>query len=150
MVALLITQFVGFPSAIAFGKLGERFGVLKALYCGLGIYCGVIFWGYFMDSVGEFYAMAVAIGLAQGGVQALSRSYFARLVPEGKSAQFFGFYNMLGKFAAVMGPMLMGFTALVTGKPRTSILILLLLIGGGMAVLRFSSALVAREGGERL
>ncbi|TAL16130.1 MFS transporter [bacterium] len=150
MVALLITQFVGFPSAIAFGKLGERFGVLKALYGGLFIYCCVVVWGYFMDSAGEFYAMAIAIGLAQGGVQALSRSWFARLVPEEKAAQFFGFYNMLGKFAAVIGPLLMGLAGLVTGSPRTSILALLLLLGGGIIMLRYSSTAVASEGGERL
>jgi UMF1 family MFS transporter len=150
MVALLITQFVGFPAAIAFGKIGERFGVLKALYGGLSIYCCVVVWGYFMDSAGEFYAMAIAIGLAQGGVQALSRSWFARLVPEEKAAQFFGFYNMLGKFAAVIGPLLMGFAGLVTGSPRASILAILLLLGGGMIMLRYSSSAVAGEGRERL
>ncbi|TLN02793.1 MFS transporter [bacterium] len=147
MTALLITQFVGFPSAIAFGRLGERFGVKKALSAGLLIYCGVIFWGYKMDSAAEFYALAVIIGLAQGGVQALSRSYYARLIPKDRSAQFFGFYNMLGKFAAVLGPVLMGWVSVATRNPRVSILSLLLLIGGGLVILNFTKAGAVEDSG---
>jgi UMF1 family MFS transporter len=78
--------------------------------------------------------MAGVVGLVQGGVQALSRSYFASLIPAEKGGEYFGFYNMLGKFAAILGPLLMGITALVTDS-RTSILSLLLLFGGGMWVL---------------
>ena len=74
--------------------------------------------GYRMQRVGEFYALAIVIGLVQGGVQSLSRSFFARLIPADKSAEFFGFYNMLGKFAAILGPILMGAVALWTGSPN--------------------------------
>ena len=84
-----------------------------------------------MDETWEFYSLAVAIGLVQGGVQALSRSLYARLIPHDKSAEFFGFYNMLGKFAAVVGPLMMGWVAVLTQSPRMSILSLLILFGAG-------------------
>lgn len=122
IVALLVVQFVGFPAAIAFGYLGVRLGTKRAIFVGLAVYVGVTLWGYFLNSLWEFYAMAVAIGLVQGGVQALSRSYYSRLIPAERAAEFFGFYNMLGKFAAVIGPLLMGWTALATGSSRASIL----------------------------
>ena len=85
-----------------------------------------------IDSVTGFYFIAVLVGLVQGGVQALSRSLYARMVPVGQAAEFFGFYNMLGRFAAVVGPFLVGWTALLTGSPRLSILsvLILFLIGG--------------------
>lgn len=114
--ALLITQFVGFPSALLFGLLGRYWGVRQAIYLALGVYMAVTVWGAFMDRPMEFYLLAVVIGLVQGGVQALSRSYYARLIPQDQSAEFFGFYNMLGKFAAIMGPLLMGLTGLLTKR----------------------------------
>jgi UMF1 family MFS transporter len=86
-----------------------------------------------MDETWEFYGLAVMIGLVQGGVQSLSRSLYARLIPIEKAAEFFGFYNMLGKFAAVIGPMMMGWVAVLTQSPRLSILSLLILfISGGL------------------
>ena len=108
IVALLIVQFVGFPAAIAFGRMGQRLGPRRAIFIGIAVYMGVTVWGTAMSSRVEFYGMAVVIGLVQGGVQALSRSYYARLIPADKPAEFFGFYNMLGKFAAVVGPALVG------------------------------------------
>jgi UMF1 family MFS transporter len=116
ILALLITQFVGFPSALAFGWLGQRWGVRRAIYLALGVYCGVTVWGGLMQRPAEFFGLAVVIGLVQGGIQALSRSYFARLIPVSRSAEFFGFYNMLGKFAAIIGPALMGGTGLVVRR----------------------------------
>ncbi len=134
ITALLITQFVGFPAALLFGKLGERFGAKTAILSGLAVYILVCLGGYRMNSAKEFYVLAVVVGLVQGGVQSLSRSFFARLVPAGKSAEFFGFYNMLGKFAAILGPTLMGSAALWTGNPRAGILAIipLFLAGGGL------------------
>ncbi len=108
ILALLITQFVGFPAAIGFGFLGNHIGTKRAIYLALAVYLFVCIWGAFMQKVTEFYMLAVVVGLVQGGVQALSRSYFARMIPVAKSAEFFGFYNMLGKFAVVIGPVLMG------------------------------------------
>jgi UMF1 family MFS transporter len=108
IAALLIVQFVGFPAAIAFGRMGQRLGPRRAIFIGIAIYMGVTVWGTVMSNRIEFYGMAVVIGLVQGGVQALSRSYYARLIPADKPAEFFGFYNMLGKFASVVGPALVG------------------------------------------
>lgn len=112
IIALLITQFVGFPSALAFGRLGSRIGAKRGIYLALAVYLAVTVWGAFMTRPAEFYVLAAVVGLVQGGIQALSRSFFAGLIPGGRSAEFFGFYNMVGKFAVVLGPALMGGVAL--------------------------------------
>jgi MFS transporter, UMF1 family len=108
ITALLIVQFIGFPAAIAFGRMAERVGPRRSIALGIAVYMGVTVWGTMMSDRVEFYAMALVIGLVQGGVQALSRSYYARLIPPDKPAEFFGFYNMLGKFASIVGPALVG------------------------------------------
>ncbi len=108
IIALLITQFVGFPSALFFGKLGSNWDVKKSLYIGIFVYLAINLWAVFMNNPIEFYFMAVIIGLVQGGIQALSRSMYSRLIPENKSAEYYGFYNMVGKFAAIFGPGLVG------------------------------------------
>lgn len=127
IVALLITQFVGFPAAILYGYIGSHVGVKKSLLVGIGVYMLITWLGYNMSSVTDFYILAVLIGLVQGGVQAMSRSLFARMVPADKTAEYFGIYNMLGKSAAIIGPLLMGGVALLTENHRYSILSLLLL-----------------------
>jgi len=133
VAALLLTQFVAFPAALAFGWLGRRIGPRRGIFLALSVYVGATVYAYFIEGVRDFFALAVVIGLVQGGIQSLSRSYFGRLVPEGKSSEFFGFYNMMGKFAAVLGPLLTGIVARVTGDPRLSILsIVVLFIGGGV------------------
>jgi UMF1 family MFS transporter len=101
--ALLITQFVGFPSAILFGKLGEKWDAKKSILIGIFVYMAATVHGMLMTQRYEFYILAVAIGLVQGGVQALSRSFYSRLIPPKHEAEFYGFYNMLGKFAAIRG-----------------------------------------------
>lgn len=131
LTALLVTQFVGFPAAILYGRLGERIGAKNGIFIALAVYTGVVFWAMFMDDVVDFYAMAVTIGLVQGGLQALSRSLYARLVPPGKSGEFFGFFNMMSKFAAVFGPVMIGVTSVLTGSNRASLLVLLLLFAAG-------------------
>ncbi len=132
ILALLITQFVGFPSALAFGKIGERIGAKTGIFIGLAVYLGVTTWGYFMKNANEFFGMAIVIGLVQGGVQSLSRSLYARLIPRDKAGEFFGFYNMLGKFAAVLGPAIMGTVGKLTGSPRIAIFAIAgLFIAGG-------------------
>jgi len=133
IVALMITQFVGFPAAIAFGKLGEKLGTKGAILLGIAVYVGVTIWAMFMEKTAEFYALAVVVGLVQGGVQSLSRSFYSRIIPANKAAEFFGFYNMLGKFAAVIGPLLVGWVGVLTGNPRVAIFsIIILFIGGGV------------------
>jgi MFS transporter, UMF1 family len=143
--ALLITQFVGFPAAIVFGKIGERMGTKTGIFIGLAVYIGVAVWGYFMRRQVEFYVLAIGIGLVQGGVQSLSRSYFARLIPAERSAEFFGFYNMLGKFAAIIGPFLMGWVSMTTGNPRYSIFAVIgLFVAGGIVLYSVKDAPVNR------
>lgn len=135
--ALLMVQFIGFPAAIVFGWLASFWDTKKALYLGLVVYTLITAWGYFLTSVWQFYVMAAAIGLVQGGVQSLSRSYFARLIPAGKAGEYFGVYNMMGKFAAVLGPGMVGMTAALTGSARLSIVtIVILFIAGGFLLTR--------------
>jgi UMF1 family MFS transporter len=136
LVALLVTQFVGFPSALAFGWIGERLGPRSGIMIALGIYVVVVLWAWLMQHQWEFYGLAVMIGLVQGGIQSLSRSLYARLIPVDRAGVFFGIYNMLGKFAAVIGPLLVGFVGVATGSSRTGILAVLLLFVGGALVLR--------------
>jgi len=112
IMALLITQFVGFPSALIFGKLGQMWSARKSIYIAIVIYIVVTLWGAMMTHKHEFYVLAITIGLVQGGIQALSRSYYSRLIPKNRTAEFYGFYNMLGKFAAILGPLLIGFCGL--------------------------------------
>ena len=112
IVALLLTQFIGFPSALIFGLLGQKWDVRKAIFITIAGYMLVTVWGFFMTTKTEFFLMALFIGLVQGGIQALSRSYYTRLIPLDKSAGFFGFYNMLGKFATIFGPALMAVVGL--------------------------------------
>jgi UMF1 family MFS transporter len=135
ITALLMVQFIGFPAAIAFGWIASRIGTRRSLYITLWVYIGVTCWAYMLQTVTQFYLMAGAIGLVQGGVQALSRSFYARLIPPDKSGEFFGFYNMLGKFAAVLGPIAVGLTKLLTGDARLSILVLVLFFVFGMLLL---------------
>lgn len=113
IVALLVVQFVGFPAALVFGKLGQQWGVRKSIFLAIGIYTLITIWGTMMTSRYEFYFLAFAIGLVQGGIQALSRSYYSRLIPEEQAAEYYGFYNMLGKFATIIGPALMGIVGLI-------------------------------------
>ncbi|MDY6837276.1 MAG: MFS transporter [Thermodesulfobacteriota bacterium] len=116
VVALLITQFVGFPAALGFGKLGQKWGVRKSIYLAIGVYMVITAWGTMMTNKGEFYILAMVIGLVQGGIQALSRSYYSRLIPKNQAAEYYGFYNMLGKFAAILGPVLVGVVGLATRR----------------------------------
>ena len=134
LTALLVTQFVGFPAALLFGWLGNRIGARRGILIGIIVYCAITVYAYFLDTVREFFALAIAVGLVQGGVQSLSRSLFGKLVPEGKNAEFFGFYNMMGKFAAFLGPLLMAVTAGFTTNARVPIvsLIVLFVVGGLM------------------
>ena len=113
IIALLIVQFVGFPAALIFGRLGERWGVRPSIFLAIGVYIAVTIWGTMMREKYEFYVLAVVIGLVQGGIQALSRSYYSRIIPKNQVAEYFGFYNMLGKFAAILGPTLMGIVGLM-------------------------------------
>ncbi len=133
--AILITNFVGFPAAILFGRIALRWGTKRALCLGLTIYIVVTFAAVFITTATQFYLLAISIGLVQGGVQSLSRSFFARLIPEEKSAEYFGFYNMIGKFSAILGPVLAGVVTLTFNSQRIGILSILILFVSGFFIL---------------
>lgn len=133
ILALLITQFVGFPSAIVFGKLGERFGPKRGIFFAIGVYLLVVGWAMFMTHRLEFFGLSFTVGLVQGGIQALSRSYYSRIIPHDQAGEFYGFYNLLGKFAVILGPVLIGITGLVSESSRIGIAsIAILFLAGGI------------------
>jgi UMF1 family MFS transporter len=134
--ALLLTQFIGFPATLIFGRYSDRFGHKQTLSFAIFIYIGVVIFGSQMDSATEFFIMASVIGLVQGGVQAISRSYFSSLIPEDKAAEFFGFYNFIGKSSVFIGPFMVSGIALLTNSPGLGILSLLLLFIPGLILLR--------------
>lgn len=136
IVALLMVQFIGFPATLVFGRIGQRFGAKTGLWIGLWAYVLATVCAAFMSSEIHFYALAVALGLVQGGVQSLSRSLFSQLIPPGKNGEYFGFLNMLGKAAAVLGPLLVGVVAATTGNSRIGLLSILILFLSGMWFLR--------------
>lgn len=136
IVALLITQFVAFPAAILYSFLGHRIGVKNAILFAVFSYSVIAVVGFFMTKVIHFYILAICIGLFQGGIQALSRSYFSRLVPEDHESQFFGFFNMLGKFASIIGPFLVGIVSLIASEQRYGIISLVILFIVGFIFLR--------------
>ncbi len=136
LAALLLTQFVAFPAALLFGSIGERIGARSGILIGIAVYALATLYAFFLDTITEFFALAIVIGLVQGGVQSLSRSLFGRLVPPGKGGEFFGFYNMMGKFATVAGPLLVAVVALTTGSSRASIASLVVLfVAGGLLLM---------------
>ena len=136
IVALIITQFIGFPSTIFFGLLAERFGLKILLYIGIGIYILICFGGLVISTIFGFYLLAGVIGLVQGGVQSVSRAVFSKMVPDGKDSEFFGFYNLVGKSAVIFGPMMMGLVSYLFSDPRAGIISLLILFVPGLLVLR--------------
>jgi UMF1 family MFS transporter len=112
--AILITQFVGFPSALLAGIVFKGMsGARKGIYLSIAVYFGVSVFASFMKTETHFYALAVTVGLVQGGIQALSRSYFAFIIPQNREGEFFGFYNMIGKFAVILGPLFIAVTGLL-------------------------------------
>jgi UMF1 family MFS transporter len=119
---LLVIQIIAFPCAILYGNLAKRFSARTMIIVGIVTYIISCIAAYFISSVWHIFILGAMIGSAQGGIQALSRSYYARIVPKEKSNEFFGFYNIFGKFSAIVGPTVMSLTATVTGSARWSIL----------------------------
>ncbi|MBU1993141.1 MFS transporter [bacterium] len=119
--SLLLVQFIGFPATLLFAKLAQKWDTKKAIFLAIGIYLFIIIWATRMNEVYEFYLLAIMIALVQGGIQALSRSYYSRMIPPEHSAEFFGFYNFLGKFAAILGPLLVAVVALFSENSRYAI-----------------------------
>ncbi len=135
ITALLLTQFVGFPATLVFGIFADKIGFKKILTIGISIYILISFYAYYMSTALEFYILAGTVGLVQGGIQAISRSFFSNIIPMNKEAQFFGFYNLVGKSAVFLGPVLVSWVALIFGNPRFGILSLLFLLVPGLILL---------------
>ncbi len=121
----MITNFVGFPATFIYGYLGHKYGPKRGLYFALAVYITVSGWAGFMTEVSEFYVLAIIIGCVQGGVQGLSRSLYARLIPADAPGEFFGFYNMVTKASHVLGPVLVGIAATFSDEPKFVLLALL-------------------------
>ena len=133
--ALLLTQFVGFPATLVFGYYADKFGYKYSLSFAIVVYIFVVLFSSQMDTALEFYVVACVVGLVQGGVQAISRSFFSTLIPTNKAAEFFGFYNFIGKSSVFIGPFMVSGIALVSGSPSYGILSLLILFIPGLILL---------------
>ncbi|MEO1204402.1 MAG: MFS transporter, partial [Pseudomonadota bacterium] len=132
VMALLVTNFVGFPATLLYGWFGHRYGPKLGIYVALATYVAMTGWAIFMKDVWQFYVMAIIIGCVQGGVQGLSRSLYASLIPRHLPGEFFGFYSTLTKFAHVLGPILVAVAATFSDDPKWVLLVLVpLFIGGG-------------------
>ncbi len=132
ITALLITQFIGVPFAFLFGMLAGRIGAKTAVFVGLMMYAVIVLLAYFMSSAAHFYALAILVGMVQGGTQALSRSMFASMIPRHKSSEFFAFFGVFERYAGILGPLLFAAMVEATGQSRNAILavVAFFLIGG--------------------
>ncbi len=146
ITALLLVQFIAFPATLGYYWFASKIGIKRAIYVAILGYMIITIFGVFMTEQWHFYTLAIMIACFQGGIQALSRSMYSRIIPKEKSAEFFGFYNMLGKFATIIGPPLMGYVGLVTGNPRMGILSLVILFLAGGFIL----SKVDLDDGERM
>jgi UMF1 family MFS transporter len=150
--ALLLTQFIGVPAAFGFGLLAERIGAKPAVYLGLVVYTIISILGYFMRTSAHFFALAILVGLVQGGTQALSRSMFASMIPRHKSSEFFAFFGIFERYAGVLGPAIFATVVSVSGEGSLAILaIIVFFIVGGLILTRVDVDAGRREAraGER-
>lgn len=142
IVAVLVIQIVAFPCALLWGRLTKRFAVKTLLQTGITIYGVITIIAFMLPSftsvevrTGVFWLISLLVATSMGGIQALSRSFFGRLVPVERSAEFFGFYNIFGKFAAISGPFLVGAIGQLTGHTRYGVLSILVLLAAGSVIL---------------
>ena len=136
VLALLVTQFVAFPSAIAYGRLSARFGTKRMLLVAIFAYfCIVLFAAFFLRSAVEFWVLAICVGMFQGGIQALSRSEFGKLIPKDNANEYYGFFDIFGKYAAVMGTFLVSVFTQLTGSSSWGVLSIAVLFLVGFALL---------------
>ncbi len=132
VIALIITQFVGIPFSFGFGWLARRLGTKRSILLALVVYTLISIAGYFMTTSTHFYILAFAVGMVQGGSQALSRSLYGAMVPKSQSAEFFGFFSTSSKFAGILGPLIFAVVSQIAGGSRLSIisLIVFFIVGG--------------------
>lgn len=131
---LLIIQIIAFPCAILYGNLARRFGTRSMIIVGISTYIVACFAAYFISEVWHIFLLGALIGSAQGGIQALSRSYYGKIIPKERSNEFFGFYNIFGKFAAIIGPAIMALTTTLTGNAKLSIFSIIPLFVVGLII----------------
>ena len=137
VLALLVTQFVAFPSAIAYGKLGRKFGTKTMLLVGIAGYTFItLFAAFFLRSAVEFWFLAIMVGLFQGGIQALSRSEFGKLCPKEHANEYFGFFDIFGKYAAIMGTFIVGTMTALTGSGSLGVFSIVILFVIGFIMMR--------------
>ena len=135
IAAFVMVQFVGIPFAFLFGALGKRIGTKKCIFIAIGVYIVAAGLAYFMTSVVHFFVLAFLVAMVLGGSQALSRALFARLIPQDRTSEFFGFFAVSERFATIMGPVLFFISATITGSSRSAILGILILFVAGAFVL---------------
>ena len=137
LVALIVTQLVGFPSSIAFGSIANFLGAKRAILAGLAVYAFISIAGFLIRSAWHFFVLAIVVGLVQGGTQALSRSLFASMVPKTRSSEFFGFFSTGEKVAGIIGPAIFGMIGQLTGSSRWGIVsVVVLFVGGALILMR--------------
>ena len=136
VLALLVTQFVAFPSAIAYGKLAGRFGTLRMIIAAVVAYCGIVLFAAFaLKTATEFWILAILVGLFQGGIPAPSRSYFGKLVPKEHSNEYYGFFDIFGRYASVMGTFLVSVITAATSSANLGVLSIGVLLVVGLVLL---------------
>jgi UMF1 family MFS transporter len=153
ILVILMIQVVAFPFALIYGKLAGRFSTKPVLIWGLAVYILAAIISFFLPDIDTprtklilFWGLAFLIATSLGGIQALSRSFLGKLIPPERSAEFFGFYNVFGKFAAIAGPFLMGMTGQIAGHSRYGVLTVLgLLVVGGVLLWRVEPARASSE-----
>jgi MFS transporter, UMF1 family len=135
LIALILTQLIGFPSSIGFGKLARYIGAKRSILVGLAVYTFISTAGFLIRSAWHFYGLAIVVGLVQGGTQALSRSLFAAMVPKTRSTEFFGFFSTGEKVAGIIGPAVFGFVGQLSGSSRWGIISVVVLFIAGALIL---------------
>ena len=145
ILALLLTQFVAFPCSILTGKLATKFGPLKLIKFFILIYCMICIFAFGLDTETEFWILAVAVGMCQGGIQALSRSHFGKLIPKEESSEYFGFFDIFGKFADFFGPLIIAVCAFFLNSSRYGVLALIVLFIVGLVFVLLSEKATKME-----
>ncbi len=135
LIIFLATQVAAFPFAILFGVLARKFSAWTMIVFGIIVYIVIVSYAYFIKTTWQFWMLAMLVASSQGGIQALSRSYFGKIIPPENSGEFFGFYNIFGKFAAILGPLLVGVMSQLTGNSRFGILSILVLFIVGLILM---------------
>lgn len=129
VVALLVTQFVAFPCAILYGRLAGRFGAKPMIVAAVIAYlCIVFFAAFFLKSATEFWILAILVGMFQGGIQALSRSYYGKIIPKKHANEYYGFYDIFGKTASILGTFIVATTTTLTGNASMGVLSIAILL----------------------